>query len=72
MNAHSVAKLYFIKNDPANVRELSAIIPVQKIVWLNLFAAFLCDKGEDYCNGPVKLDTKLLFESVSHNDRSDH
>ena len=24
------------------------------------------------CNGPVKLDTKLLFESVSHNDRSDH
>src|SRR5262245_12263097 len=21
------------------------------------------------CNGPVKLDTKLLFESVSHNDR---
>jgi hypothetical protein len=24
------------------------------------------------CNGPVKLDTKMLFESVSHNDRSDH
>jgi len=61
MNAHSVAKLYFIKNDPANVRELSAIIPVQKIVWLNLFAAFLCDKGEDYllffsrCNLTIKF-----------------
>ena len=24
------------------------------------------------CNGPVKLDTKMLFESVSHNDRLDH
>jgi hypothetical protein len=45
MNAHSVAKLYFIKDDPANVRELSALIPVQKIVLLSLFAAFLCDEG---------------------------
>jgi hypothetical protein len=24
------------------------------------------------CNGPVKLDTKMLFESVSHYDRLDH
>lgn len=29
-------------------------------------------EGMKECNGPVKLDTKLLFESVSHNDRSDH
>jgi hypothetical protein len=26
----------------------------------------------EMCNGPVKLDTKMLFESVSHNDRLDH
>jgi hypothetical protein len=24
------------------------------------------------CNGPVKLDTKMLFESVSHYDSLDH
>ena len=23
------------------------------------------------CNGPVKLDTEVLFESVSYNDRLD-
>jgi hypothetical protein len=28
--------------------------------------------GAEECNGPVKLDTKMLFESVSHNDRLDH
>jgi hypothetical protein len=48
MNVHSVAKLYFIKDDPANVRRSSVFSPVQKIISLNLFAAFLCDKSEDF------------------------
>src|SRR5262245_56697909 len=46
MNAHSVAKLYFIKNDPANVRESSVLILVQEIVALNFFATLLCDKSK--------------------------
>jgi hypothetical protein len=46
MNAHSVAKLYFIKDDTANVRELSVLILFQEIVALNFFATLLCDKIE--------------------------
>jgi len=48
MNAHSVANLYFIKNDPANVCRTSILFIIQQIALFNLFAALHCDKSEDF------------------------
>jgi hypothetical protein len=54
-----------------SLRGICRVTGVSLTLLLHFITELYCALPDDLCNGPVKLDTKVLFESVSRNDRLD-